>query len=152
MWDPRSRDARTSFLQAADDPGTAPADAPLVCLQLSASWLPLVVGSLMQLAQPAAWTTTDRALQADLLGRVTDLISLVGTAGECIAMQFRLTSSCGLQFSEDGGASWIDVTNWSTQFPVCVREDQAYVLMQDGALEPPIALWNEAGTDWLYSG
>jgi len=150
MWDPEARYTKTSYREPVDDPGTAPADDPVVCLQVNASWLPYIVGSVMQLAQPKAWTA-DAAALPDLLGRVTDLIALIGTAELCVAPEFRLTAECGLQYSLDGGTTWLDVTDWGENFPLCVRSNQARVVMQTGYDHPPVPEWTEDGTDWVYS-
>jgi hypothetical protein len=151
MWNPEAYATRTSYTEPVVDPGTAAEDDPLVCVQVNASWVPFIVGSMMQLAQPKAWATTDSTALADLLGRVTDLIARIGTAELCVAPQFRLTAECGLQYSLDGGTTWLDVTDWSTNFPLCVRSNQAHVVMQAGYDHPPVPEWNGDGTDWVYS-
>jgi hypothetical protein len=150
LWDPITREVRSSYVEPIVDPGTAPADDPVICLRINAAWIPVIIGCLMQAMQPLAWTADSAALP-DLLGRVTDLISIVGTSGECIAMEFRLTAECGLQYSTDGGTTWIDVTDWSTNFPLCVRSNQARVVMQAGYDHPPVPEWTVDGTDWVYS-
>lgn len=150
MWDPEARYTKTSYRQPVVDPGTAPGDGPLVCLQVNASWIPYIIGSLMQLAQPLAWTTTDPTSLADLLGRVTDLIVSIGTAGACMALEMRLTAECGLQYSTDGGTTWLDVTDWGTNFPLCVRSNQARVVMQPD-IYPPVPEETPDGINWVYS-
>ena len=142
--------AHSTYVEPVVDPGTAPADDPVICLRINASWIPYVIGCVLQLGQPAAWTA-DRAALPDLLGRVQDLINLIGTSEVCMAPEFRLTAECGLQYSLDGGTSWLDVTDWSTQFPLCVRSNQARVVMAAGYSDPPIPELITDGTDWLYS-
>jgi hypothetical protein len=151
MWDPEARGTNSSYYEPVADPGTAPADAPLVCLQVNASWIPYIVGSLMQLIQPPTWTTTDRTALADLLGRVTDLIALVGTAEVCVAPQFRLAVDGPLQYSLDGGTTWLDVTDWTANLPDIIHDTQARVLMTADLSYPPIPQENADGTDWLYT-
>src|SRR5271157_1618926 len=145
-YDPDTREPQSSYVEPVVDPGTAPGDDPLVCIQINASWIPYVVGSVLQLMQPLAWTVGDRWTgywyQPDLLGRVSDLIARIGTAGPCMAPQFKLTAECGLQYSLDGGTTWLDFTDWATNFPLCVRADQARVVMQAGYDHPPIPEWN----------
>jgi hypothetical protein len=142
--------AQGTYVEPVVDPGTAPADDPVICLRINASWIPFVIGSVLQLCQPRAWTADSAALP-DLIGRVNDLIHLIGTSEVCVAMEFQLTAGCGLQYSLDGGASWLDVTDWATQFPLCVRSNQARVLMQAGYSHPPIPEQVTDGTDWVYS-
>jgi hypothetical protein len=147
MWDPESRYARTSYREALPDPGTDLIGASTVCAQLPASAIPYMIGSLLQLLQPPAWAITDRARMSEVLGQVTDLIIALGTAGACM---FRLTASCMLQYSVDGGTTWNDVTDWGTNFPLCVRSAQAHVVMQADTY-PPIPEETPDGMNWVYS-
>jgi hypothetical protein len=148
MYDPESRYPRSSFVQSVADPGTAPTDAPLYCFKVNASWVPYLVGCIMQLAQPPAWATSS----ADLLGRVQDLIALVGTSGACVDPQLKLDPvDCILKLSLDGGVTWTAVTDWATEFPLCVRANQARVVMEASYSDPPIPQLNALDTDWLYS-
>jgi|ERR1700690_1418530 len=150
MWNPEAHETQSSYVQPVADPGTAPADSPLVCLQVNADWIPYIIGSLMQMMQPRSWTADTTALP-DLLGRVTDLINEFGTAEVCMPPQFRLTAGCGLQYSLDGGTTWEDFTDWAANFPLCVRSSQARVVMSPAYDQPPIPEWNGDGTDWLYA-
>lgn len=142
-------EARGTYVEPVVDPGTEPAADPVVCLRINASWIPYVIGCVLQLDQPAAWTA-DAAALPDLLGRVQDLVNQIGTAGVCVAPEFRLTAECGLQYSLDGG-TWLDFTDWSTNFPNCVKVAQAYVVMDTAYSYPPIPQETVDGTDWLYS-
>jgi hypothetical protein len=147
MWDPESRYARTSYREALPDPGTDLVSATVVCAQIPATAIPYIVGSLLQLLQPPAWAITDAARMSEVLGQVTDLILAIGTAGPCM---FRLTDTCGLQYSLDGGTTWTDVTGWATNFPLCVRSAQARVVMQEDTY-PPIPEETPDGMNWVYS-
>jgi len=147
VWDPESRYSRSSYREALPDPGTALIDPTVVCAQLPATAIPYIVGSLLQLLQPPAWAITDATRMTEVLGQVTDLIVALGTAGPCM---FRLTAACGLQYSLDGGTTWIDVTDWSTNFPLCVRSAQARVVMQEDTY-PPIPEETPDGMNWVYS-
>jgi len=77
-WRPQS-----SFLVPVAVPTAAPCDQPLACLQLNQEWLAYLVGAAMQLMQPTTWDTVDPDVQADILGRATDLLALIGTAMPC---------------------------------------------------------------------
>src|ERR1035437_614061 len=147
MWDPESRYAQTSYREALPDPGTALIGATSVCAQIPQTAIPYIVGSLLQLLQPPAWAITDPTRMAEVLGQVTDLIIALGTAGTCM---FRLTDTCLLQYSLDGGSSWTDVTDWATNFPLCVRSNQARVVMQLDTY-PPVPEETPDGTNWMYS-
>ena len=83
MWDPDEDEAHSSFTAPADDPGTEPDAAPLICISVNASWLSLLAGCAMQLCQPLAWNTTDPVLLADLLSRAQILVNLIGLASAC---------------------------------------------------------------------
>jgi len=147
VWDPESRYARTSYNEPLPDPGTDLTTGARVCLQITQTAIPYILGSLLQLLQPPAWAITDSTRMNEVLGQVTDLILAIGTAGACM---FRLTASCMLQYSLDSGATWIDVTDWGTNFPLCVRANQARVVMQPDTY-PPIPEETPDGTNWVYS-
>jgi hypothetical protein len=149
MWDPEAFHVRSSFVQPVADPSTAPADAPLVQLNVNASWVPYIIGCLMQMAQPRAWTTTDPTALADLLGRVTDLMNMFGTAMG--PMEIQLSATGVLQTSTDGGTTWVDVPGWSTNIPDVVHDLQARVTMDPAYASPPIPEEITGGADWLYS-
>ena len=140
----------SSYLEAVADPGTEPTADPVICLRINSSWIPYVIGCVLQLSQPATWQV-DTAALPDLLGRVQDLINIIGTSEACVAPEFRLTSGCGLQYSLDGGTTWLDFTDWSANFPNCVKVVQAYVVMDPAYSHPPIPEQTVDGTDWLYS-
>lgn len=147
MWDPESRYAQTSYREALPDPGTDLIGATSVCAQIPATAIPYMIGSLLQLLQPPAWAITDATRMTEVLGQVTDLIIALGTAGACM---FRLTDTCLLQYSLDGGTTWTDVTDWATNFPLCVRSAQARVVMQSDVY-PPIPEETPDGANWVYS-
>lgn len=120
MWNPAERWAQQgSFVEPVAVPGADPADAPQVCLSINSTWLPYVIGSLMQLVQPSTWATSDPAALAAVLTAATELIERFGTAGECGVLTFRFTDACLLQFSTDGGATWADVPGWADYAPGC---------------------------------
>ena len=148
MWDPESRYARTSYMEPLPDPGTALNTGTNVCVQIPATAIPYILGSLLQLLQPPAWAITDPTRMSEVLGQVTDLIIAIGTAGPCM---FRLTAdTCLLQYSLDGGTTWTDVTDWAVNFPLCVRSAQARVVMEPDTY-PPIPQETPDGTNWVYS-
>lgn len=148
MWDPESRYARSSYTEALPDPGTDLVGATMVCAQLPATAIPYMIGSLLQLLQPPTWAITDPTRMAEVLGQVTDLIVALGTAGACM---FRLTASCLLQYSLDGGTTWTDVTDWTTNFPTCVASNTPRIVMQAGEEDPPIPEITPDGMDYVYS-
>ncbi len=104
--------------QQTSDLEAAPFDAPLVCVEFNASWLPVVLGALMQLGQAAQWLGDDAAQQAAVTAS-TQLMLAIGQAEECVPVQFRFTSGCVLQYSVDGGTTWIDTPGWTTFAPGC---------------------------------
>lgn len=76
----RSKACRSSYLMPVNDPGTGPEDLPVATLQINRSWLPYLTGVLTQLLQTEAWDALSTAQQQDLIGRVNDLIDLIGCA------------------------------------------------------------------------
>ena len=74
---------RPSFVEPVADPGTDPAVGPLVCVHFNREWLPVVLGSLLQLCQPPSWAVDDADALNGLLGRATGLLDLFGAAEAC---------------------------------------------------------------------
>lgn len=110
---------QSSFASQVPAPNADPGDAPLVCIQFNQAWLPYMLGSLFQLTQPIVWDPTS-AGAADAQQQAQDLMAIIGAAGVCTDMlTFQFTSGCGLQYSVDGGITWIDVPGWDTYAPTC---------------------------------
>ena len=146
----------SSYAEAVAAPGADPFDAPLMCVAINAHWIPYVAGAMMQLVNPATWIAGDQAALFAILEAATRLISAVGMASECTAVQLRYTAQCGLQTSTDG-TTWVDVPGWSEYFAACVRQIAAaapgagQVIMADGTGSPPVPVWTDDGSDWLYT-
>lgn len=84
MWVPSDwRQQVGSFIEPVVPPVPGVCDAPLVCVSFNQSWLPYVLGSMMQLVQPSSWVVSTDADLQDVLARATDLIAIVGTAMPC---------------------------------------------------------------------
>lgn len=148
MWDPEARYARTSYREPLPDPGTDLVSATQVSCLFPATAIPYVIGSLLQLLQPPAWAITDRSRLLEVLGQVNDLILIFGTAGP--PMQLQLSAAGVLQTSNDGGATWTDVSGWVDNLPDTVRRLQARVLMEPDTY-PPVPQETPDGTNWLYT-
>lgn len=85
-------------------------------MRFSVAWLPLVVGSLMQLVQPSSWATTDADALDAVLQAATDLIDTVGSAGPCEDGDLIAVSVLNYRATVDLGAGvaipsleWVDV-------------------------------------------
>ena len=153
MWiDLPNWQAASSFVEPVAPPGVEPDAAPLVCLQLNEAWLPYVIGSLMQLAQPAAWAASSPTALQTVLQQAQDLISDWGDAEGCAMLTFRFDSSCVLQFSNDGGTTWTDVPGWPTYAPGCYTGATGPA-GPTGATGPagPASTWRLSGCDLQYS-
>jgi len=148
MWNPEARYANTSYREPLPDPGTNLINATQVSCLFPATAIPYVVGALLQLLQPPAWSITDRSRLLEVLGQVNDLILIFGTAGA--PMQIQLSATGVLQTSNDGGSTWTDVSGWVDNLPDTVRRLQARVLMEPDTY-PPVPQETPDGTDWLYS-
>lgn len=108
-----------SFVTPVPAPNAEPGAAPTVCVQFAAAWLPYVLGGLYQLTQPSAWDPASPGFAA-AQGQAQGLMAIFSEAGVCTDMlQFQFTDTCGLQYSIDGGTSWIDVPGWDTFAPSC---------------------------------
>ena len=85
MWNPSPwREQSGSFQNPVTPPTSQPCDGPLVCFSVNAEWLPLIVGSLLQLVQPTTWDVSTETDLLDILARAQDLIDCVGTAMPCV--------------------------------------------------------------------
>lgn len=108
-----------SFVSPVPAPNADPADTPTVCVQFNSAWLPYVLGSMFQLTQPSAWDPASPGY-ADVLAQAQALMAIFSGAEECTYMlQWNFTDTCILQYSVDGGVTWIDVPGWSTFAPTC---------------------------------
>lgn len=84
-------------------------------------WLPWICGSLDQMRNPSSWIVADETAMYNTLRRVDTLLGLVcGNGGSQNPVMLRL-ENCVLQTSSDGGATWVDVSGWTTTFADCVR-------------------------------
>jgi hypothetical protein len=142
---------KPSYREPIVPPSAAPGDAPLACMEINVSWQAILAGAATQLAQPSTWKTTTVDELNTALGKATDLIAIIGTAGLCVSLQMQLTADCKLQYSLDGGSTWVDVTNWPTDFPTCVAGNTPRIQMQAGYTYPPVPEVNGTGDDYVYS-
>lgn len=73
----------------------------------------------MQLVQPTTWDTADPVVLLATQTSATELIEAVGTATVCPVFEMRVFD-CNLQFSVDGGVTWVTVTDWATFLSTCI--------------------------------
>ena len=100
-------------------PDADPGDTPVVCVQFNSAWLPYILGSLFQLTQPTAWDPASPGY-ADVLAQAQSLMAIFSGAEDCTYMlTWNFTDTCILQYSVDGGATWIDVPGWAEFAPTC---------------------------------
>lgn len=107
---------RSSFVEPVAIPAPAPGDEPLVCVSFNRGWLPVVLGALLQLAQPAAWAAPSDAARTAVLLDVQDLLAAFGGAGGCMELRWH-DANCSLQVSTDAGATWTNVAGWPDPGP-----------------------------------
>ena len=154
MWDPDQQDPLASFIFPVTGPTALPADSPTVCVPINVAWLPFVVGAVAQLLQPQTWNGVGVSIQ-EMQARATDLLAQFINADPCVQFAIRFVSGCALQTSLDGGTTWTTVPGWLENFPACVEHYVAVsgrLVMTDGPNSPPVPIWNESGTDWIYEG
>ena len=81
MYDPNTWYGRqSSFRPGIVPPGVEPGEQPLVAVYIASAWLPLLIGCVMQLAQPAIWLSTSATLIAQANQQAGDLAYLLGNA------------------------------------------------------------------------
>lgn len=111
-----------SFIKPVAPPVNGPLDAPLIQLPcINQDWLLLLMGAIDQLRNPSTWNAGSDAGTDLVLSRVTELQEALwgGMDVPCCNVTLRLSDSCVLQFSTDGGTTWTDVTGWSDNFCSC---------------------------------
>jgi hypothetical protein len=118
-WQPTS-----SFNSPIAPPVDDPLVGPLVQLPcVNVQWVPVILGCLSQLTDPGVWlaSLTDDQRSA-VLNRVDKLRSAMANtvSTPCCNVQLRLTSDCHLQYSVDGGVTWVTASGWDANLHSCV--------------------------------
>jgi hypothetical protein len=111
-----------SFHEVLPTPVHGPADGTLVQLPcINQEWVLLLMGCLTQLQNPVIWGSISDSIRDQVLSWVTQLQEMMwgGMDVPCCNVQMRLTADCGLQFSVDGGSTWVPVTGWVDNFCTC---------------------------------
>jgi len=135
---------RSSFVSPVPIPESAPGDTPRTCVSFNSGWLPLVIGALLQLAQPAAWDTADDAARQAVLLDVQDLLARFGVAGGCMLLRWN-TDTCAIEQSTDDGATWAAIDGWDLEgVQGCVLAGLSIRIDGGGNLQ-----WStDGGTTW----
>lgn len=78
-------------------------------------WLPFVQGCLDQLRNPSTWIVADDDAMNAVLYRVARLKQMFGEWSACVSFDVRFDpDSCQLQKTLDGGATWEEISGWSS--------------------------------------
>lgn len=101
----------SSYVEPVTPPVSEPDALPGVSVCFSAEWLPYILGSLQQMAQPTAWDASSPTVLQTTLDRVQALIGLFGNGEACSMLRWS-TSDCALEISTDGGATWSAISGW----------------------------------------
>jgi hypothetical protein len=100
-----------------------PAAGTQVCApKFAREWLPFIEGCLDQGRIPATFAYIDDATVELMREYVDKLKSILSMAAPCCDVTLRLEPNCVLQYSLDGGVTWIDVAGWADNFATCVRQ------------------------------
>jgi hypothetical protein len=114
----------SSFQTPATPPAAGPLSGTLVQLPcINADWLPLVLGALDQLRNPSAWSLPYSGAAMDsILSQVDELRDACNVITvPCVSCPLIRLQDCVLQSSCDGGATWVDVSGWASNFASCVQ-------------------------------
>lgn len=110
-----------SFFGPVSPPALGPFDGPLVALPcINYDWLRLLLGASDQLRNPSTWAGLTPTQTVTVLSQVEQLQAELSRAGTCVICPEMRLQDCVLQFSCDGGATWLDVTGWAANFDNCV--------------------------------
>ena len=102
-------------------PVSAPSDVPLICLQINADWLPYLIGCAKALTVDSTWASEDTALVHSATANGNDLLDILSGGVDCaVNLIYRSKDNVSppvqLQYSTDGGATWIDMPDFSKSF------------------------------------
>ena len=128
MWDPLRPWPQGSFVEAVAIPAAAPTDGPLLYLPCSATWVPYVLGAMMQLMLPSTWATTDPAALREVQTQVTDLMAA---------------------WSAEGGD--VEAGSTTVTIPAGTAEGSAEQTFASGHTVAPIVVTGTAGGDYIPS-
>jgi hypothetical protein len=114
-----------SFESGEIPPAVDPDAGTQICIgPLAQEWLPVILGALDQLRNPSTWIVADDAHMDTTLRRVDRLREIIAVGEGCqLPTMIRLTALCVLQYSNDGGSTWVDATDWVDNFGNCVRSN-----------------------------
>lgn len=126
-WDMPQRNwvQQGSFESGTIPPFVEPDEGTPICIgPIAREWLYVVLGAIDQLRNPSTWIIADDDVLYTTLRRVDKLKEIIAVSEGCVPpVQMRLNSECVLQYSNDGGATWIDTTDWAANFPGCVKSN-----------------------------
>lgn len=111
-WQPES-----SYLAPIAVPSSPPDGGTTLCLPpISQDWLPLIIGCLDQLRNPATWGALSNPSMMQVLSWVEQLKVMVADASACEMLRWS-DSACAVQYSDDGGATWHNISGWPLSMP-----------------------------------
>jgi len=84
MWnDSLYQVPQASFKWPVTPPSSGPGDGPCVCVSFNEEWVPLILGSLQQLAQDSTWRLGPGDDIQVVQGRVNQLMEMFGASNQC---------------------------------------------------------------------
>jgi hypothetical protein len=126
-WQPQSS-FQAPIAPILVDPG---AGTQVCAPKFAREWLPFIEGCLDQGRIPATFAYIDDATVELMRSYVDKLKSILSMAAPCCDLTLRLQPNCVLQYSLDGGATWVDVSGWADNFATCVSN----------VIIPPVPPW-----------
>lgn len=126
--DDNARRERTSdFSPQRLPPSTDLLDNPVRCLVVNAEWMSFLSGQVERLAFHEAWEG-DHTVRSDAIEKITQILSMMGECGLITDLRQSPTNACVMEYSKDGGDTWLEAMN----FHECIGEAVRPIVEQTG--------------------
>lgn len=134
-------------------PATAIQDAPTRCLVINAEWMSLLAGQVERLAFHEVWEG-DTDTRENAIENIVQILSMMGDCGLITDIRQKPDDNCILQYSQDGGLTWVD----GFDFSLCLKSEiqPMFDALASGILQDLLDKYdgtaNSISEDLVYDG